>query len=303
MNLDILSRVKYFLSWLFFSTDFLLTLHFHRLLVSLGKQDVWGWTLPVKTKVSKALNTSDFSPSLVISSPTTWSSGLTLPIALPLMSVHFSKLLLLPVRSFHYQMSLSFLFSLPLCLSKSSKCFSQNPDRFNTAISWSLQPRLPFMSATSYCWFVFNGTHTESFLLSFLATYMKKLPSIHSRNSLYFLCLPSTLQSTTNGIHTSCLRKIWLTLCSWPSDRDAADANHSFFSSCCSVLWPLDTSHHAAPVWRDRPSSLPSWLLFSEGPTPLPCAAMWAVTYVSHVPYVTPHMLHWHHTYAVCTNF
>lgn len=133
-----------------------------------------------------------------------------------------------PVASQISSLPLVFFFSLPLCSSKSSNCFSQNPERFNSAISWSPQPRLPSMSTTSYYWFVFNWSHTVSFSLGFLVICIKKLLSKHSRNSLYFLCLPSTLRSTTNRIHTSCLKKIWLTPCSCSPDGDAADANHSF---------------------------------------------------------------------------
>lgn len=149
VDLYTLSWVKYSLKW-FYSTDFLLMLRFHKLLVGLGMWEAWGWTSPVKTKVSKALNTSAFSMSHVTSSPSPQSSGLTLAFDVSAL-LEASPVAGQITSNFHHQSRFNFLVSLSPC---SAKPLTGSLRNFNYTVSQSLQPRLPSMSSTSSYWFV-----------------------------------------------------------------------------------------------------------------------------------------------------
>lgn len=144
-----LSWVKYSLMW-FYSTDFLLMLRFHKLLVGLGIREAWGWTSPVKTKVSKALNTSAFSMSHVTSSPTPQSSGLTLAFDVSAL-LEASPVASHITSNSHHQSRFNFLVSFPPC---SAKPLNASLRILNYTVSQSLQPRLPSMSSASTYWFV-----------------------------------------------------------------------------------------------------------------------------------------------------
>lgn len=196
VDLYTLSWVKYSLMWLY-STDFLLMLCFHKLLVGLGKREAWGWTSPVKIKVSKALNTSAFSMSHVSSSPTPESSGL-------MLDFYVSAFLEAPpvasqiTSNFHHQLRFNFLISLPPC---SAKPLNASLMIFNTTVSQSLQPRLPSMSSVSSHRFVFSRSSRVS---SYSApwslasrSYLQHTPEIPCTACVSYEChYPPLIEST-----------------------------------------------------------------------------------------------------------